>query len=103
MRNGLGAEFFSVNLRLLCCFKTPSTTYEISKLNIISKRNLVAANYYSGVHKAVKKLLSQGLISLASTTYNEKNTIKKTYVITEKGQRLLELFPQNPEEAKEVS
>jgi DNA-binding PadR family transcriptional regulator len=90
------AEFFSVNLRLLGCFKTPTTKYEIAKRNIFS-------SYYSGAHKAVKKLLSQVLISLASTTYNEKNTIKKIYVITEKGRRLLELFPQNLEDAEEVA
>jgi predicted transcriptional regulator len=49
---------------------------------------------YSGAFKAVKKLLSQELICLDSIEPSEKNSIKKSYIVTEKGRRLLEVFPE---------
>jgi DNA-binding PadR family transcriptional regulator len=81
-----------VNLDLLRVFQTPTTVYEISKCT--------KSRYYSGAHKAVKKLLTQELIYLASLEISEKNGTKKIYTLTEKGRQLLKLFPA---EAKEAS
>ena len=74
----------NVNLDLLCVFQKPMSIYEVSKCGHWSA--------YSGAFKAVKKLLADGLIVLVASELNEKNVFKKSYVLTEKGRRLLELF-----------
>ena len=80
----------NIDLDLLRVFQTPRTVYQITKCS--------KWRYYSGAHKAVKKLLAQELIYLISLEISEKNGNKKPYTLTEKGRQLLKLFPAEGKE-----
>jgi hypothetical protein len=73
---GLNSKYLVVNLSLLRSFKCP--------ISIL------------GIHSQVTKLQIMGLIRLEFVCCDSKDSgIEKYYILSQKGQKLLELFPED--------
>ena len=78
-------RILTVNLDWLELFEKPTSSYELFKHSSYSS--------YSGAHKQVRSLERLGLIVLTYSGLNYKGTIKKLFILTDKGRSLLRLFP----------
>jgi DNA-binding PadR family transcriptional regulator len=47
---------------------------------------------YGSAHLAIKKMVSNGLLKVYGEERNLKNALRKTYVLTETGRKLLTIF-----------
>jgi hypothetical protein len=87
MKKAADGKFLLINIELLRCFQEPTSAFEIFQCGSWCT--------YSSVHRQVSKLLDLGLITLACTGYTLRHSgVKKFWVLTKKGQLLLELFPE---------
>lgn len=79
---------FALNFNLLCCFRTPQSPWDLQQQFDFC---------YTAIFKEIRKFQRLGLITSAYNAKSSKNGLKTFYVLTKKGQVLLELFPQGAE------
>ena len=71
---------------LLRAFVEPATIYAVQKV--------VWGGFYSALHRAVWRHARLGLVRVDHVEASEKGGTKTFWVLTERGRRLLELFPE---------
>ncbi len=85
MKKTKKTRILTVNLDWLELFEKPTSAHELFKHSSYSS--------YAGAHKQVRSLERLGLIALTDSALNCKGTIKKLFVLTDKGRSFLRLIP----------
>ena len=95
MKKTKKTRILTVNLNWLELFKKPTSAYELFKHSSFSSYVGKHGSYssYAGAHKQVRSLERLGLVVLTYSGLNCKGTIKKLFVLTDKGRSFLRLFP----------
>ena len=81
------SKFLRINIGLLRRFQIPTSAFDLYREG--------AWKSYSGVFPQVHKLIEWELITWIHTDHTGRGSgVKKFWVLTERGRRLLELFPE---------